>query len=122
MTSPVDCTCGTVRADGCPGRLVICLSPGYVFDWTYTQRNPETGSPQDWPAGSSARIRFSWGTGTELIIPAIILGAELTVFMTGAETEQVPRNALATIDLNYDGGDPDLWRPWRQGRVSPCTG
>ena len=120
MTSPVDCTCHTVQANGCPGRLVICLSQGYVFDWTYTNRDRQTGLPQDWPDGTSARIRFSWGTGTELIIPAVVIGAELTVFMTGAETEQIPRGARATIDLNYDGGDPDMWRPWRQGHISRC--
>lgn len=120
MTSPVDCTCGTVRADSCPGRLEICMSQGYVFEWTYTRRNPETNAPQDWPAGTQARIRFSWGTGTEVTYPAIIIGAELTIFLSGAETEQIPRGSLATIDVNYDGGDPDLWRPWRQGRISRC--
>lgn len=114
MTSPATCYCGTVHANGCPGRLAICFTPGYLFEWEYT-------NPQGWPDGTTARIRFSWGTGTELIIPAVIIGAVLTVFMSGAETEQVPRGSLATIDLNYDSGDPDMWRPWRQGHVSRCS-
>lgn len=121
MTSPATCICGTVHLNGCPGRLDICLVPGYLFDETYTNRNPKTGAVEDWPAGTTARIRFSWGTGTGLTIPAVIMGADLTVFLTSAETEQIPRGALATIDLNYDAGDPDMWRPWRQGRISRCA-
>lgn len=120
MTSPATCGCGTVHANGCPGRLAICFVPGYLFEWEYTNRNPQTGAVEEWPEGTTARIRFSWGTGTELVIPAVVIGAELTVFMTGAETEQIPRGSLATIDLNYDAGDPDMWRPWRQGHVSRC--
>lgn len=120
MTSPATCTCGTVHADGCPGRLNICIAQGFVFDWSFRLTNRTTGQPQDWPAGTSARIRFSWGTGTELIIPAEIDGPYLLVHLTNEETEQIPRAAHATIDVNYDSGDPDMWRPWRTGRVSPC--
>ena len=120
MTSPVTCNCGPVHTDGCPGRLSICIVQGFVFDWEFRQTNRLTGAPQDWPAGTSARIRFSWGTGTELIISATIDGPYLRVHLTAAETEQIPRAARGTVDVNYDAGDPDMWRPFLTGRVSPC--
>lgn len=120
MTSPDVCTCGTVHMDSCPGLLRVCIEPGFVLDWTYRLVNRFTGADQDWPAGTSARLRFSWGTGTELIIPATIDGPYLRIHMTADETEQIPRSALVTIDVNYDNDDPALWRPWRAGRVAQC--
>lgn len=120
MTSPVTCTCGVVHADGCPGMLTLCLVPGFVFDWTWKLTSRLTGYPQDWPVGTTSRMRFSWGTGTELIIPNEIDGPYIRVHMTSEETELVPRSAMVAIDLNFDSGDPELWRPWRAGRVSAC--
>lgn len=117
---PEPCTCGVVHANGCPGALSICIARGFLFEWTYTQRNRLTGAPMDWPAGTQARIRFSWGTGTEMIVPVAVDGPHLIVTMTGVQTEQIPRAALATIDLNFDDGAADRWRPWRQGKVAAC--
>ena len=120
MTSPV-CTCGIVHMDdGCPGPLSICITPGFVWDGTIRLTNRLTRQSQDWPAGTSTRIRFNWGTGTELVIQGTVDGPYLRFHMTPAETEQLPRGTRATVDLNYDNGDPQMWRPWRTGRLSPC--
>lgn len=122
MTSPVTCLCGgaVVRMSSCPGPMSICMSPGYVFEGEVQQINRLNGLAQDWPVGTTTRLRISWGTGTEMIVPGVVAGSYLRFEMTGAETEQIPRGALATIDVNYDAGDPDLWRPWRAGNITPC--
>ena len=120
MTRPDLCTCGTAYMDGgCPGAMSICLVPGYVWDGSI-QFTDRRGLPQDWPAGTSTRIRFSWGTGTELVVPGTVDGAYLRFHMTAAETEQLPRGTRATVDVNYDNGDPEMWRPWRTGIISAC--
>jgi hypothetical protein len=121
MTAPVVCTCGTVHADGCPGTLDICIALGFVFDKTFRLTNRLTGADQDWPVGTSARIRFSGGTGSdETIFAASINGPYLQIDLTADQTEQIPINTRVTIDVNYDSGDPDMWRPWRTGRLSHC--
>lgn len=121
MTSPVtSCACGTAHLGDCPGPLSWCMTPGYLFEGVILLRNRLTGKEQDWPAGTAARLRLHWGTGTELIIPGVVEGPRLLFDMTPEETTQVPRGALMAIDLNYDNGDPDRWRPWRVGRSNPC--
>jgi len=102
--------------DSCPGRLSLCINSGFVWDGTLTLRT-RSGTLQDWPAGTATRIRFTWGTGTELVIAGTVDGPYLRFHMSPAETEQLPRGTIATVDLNYDGGDPDLWRPTWRGRV-----
>lgn len=105
----------------CPAPLHVCLSPGYVFEGEVQQISKTTGAPMDWPVGTQTRLRITWGTGTEMLIPGTVDGSYLRFEMTGAETEQVPRGAVATIDVNYDAGDPDMWRPWRAGPISACN-
>lgn len=118
MTSPEICTGGaTLTDENCVGPLHLCIEPGFVWDWTVKLRS-KLGSDQDWPAGTSTRIRFNWGTGTALTIDGTVDGPYLRFHMTPAETEQLPRDTIATVDLNYDSGDPALWRPWRRGRIS----
>lgn len=121
MTAPAACSCGTVQMNACAGHLDICLTPGYVFDGTVQLRNRLTKLPMDWPDGTSTRMRFSWGTGTELIIGGSVGGSYLRFHMGPDETEQLPRGTMAYIDVNYDvGDDPDMWLPWRKGRLSGC--
>lgn len=105
--------------DGCPQPMHLCISTGFVWDGTIRLRD-RSGNDVDWPAGTAVRIRFSWGTGTELIIPGTVDGPYLRFHMTPAETEQLPRGSIATVDLNWDSGDPELWRPWRTGRIDGC--
>lgn len=120
MTSPAPCNCGTVVMNGCPGHIDLCVVPGFVFDGSVQLLNRLTRLPMDWPDGTETRIRFSWGTGTELIIAGTVEDSYLHFHMDPDETEQLPRHTRATIDVNYDAGDPDLWRPWRTGRISGC--
>lgn len=101
--------------DGCPGVLRICLTPGYVFDGSVRLQD-NRGNPLNWPVGTTTRMRFSWGTGTELTITGTVDNELLVFHMEPDETEQLPRGTVATIDLNYDG-DPNHWRPWRTGRI-----
>lgn len=120
MTSPEICTDGSVSIDGgCVGPLRLCISTGFVWDGTVKLRT-KLGADANWPAGTAARLRFSWGTGTELIIAGTVDGPYLRFHMTAAETEQLPRGTSATIDLNWDNGDPTMWRPWRTGRIDGC--
>jgi hypothetical protein len=96
------------------------MSPGFVFDGTFQLINRLTKLPMDWPVGTGTRFRISWGTGTELLIAGTVDGSYLRFHMTGAQTELVPRRSMMVIDINYDSGNPLLWRPWRAGRVGPC--
>jgi hypothetical protein len=105
--------------DSCPGPLSICMSPGFVFDGVI-QLVTNRRIPVDWPVGTDTRMRISWGTGTELVVPGVVDGSYLRFHLTGEETEQIPRRSLITIDINYDSLDPDMWRPWRQGWTSSC--
>lgn len=98
----------------------ICIAQGFIFEWDYLHRDPDTCTALNWPPGTSARIRFTWGTGNELIMAAVIDGAYLRVDLTAAQTATIPRAAVATIDLNYALGDPGMWQPWRAGSVSSC--
>jgi hypothetical protein len=116
MTSPEICTGGTVSLDGCAGPMSLCISAGFVWDGTVALRT-KRGAPADWPDGTATRLRFTWGTGTELIVAGTVDGTYLRFHLTADETAQLPRGTIATIDLNWDGGDPDLWRPWRTGRI-----
>jgi hypothetical protein len=118
MTSPeIIYTGGPVAMDGCPLPMHLCISTGFVWDGVITRRT-QLGAEADWPAGTATRIRFSCGTGTELIIAGTVDGPRLVFHMTAAETEQLPRGTVATVDLNWDSGDPDLWRPWWTGGIS----
>lgn len=119
MTSPIVCACGTVHVGSCAGSMDICIDTGFVWDGS-VQLTDRRGNALDWPVGTSTRIRFSWGTGTELVIAGTVDGPYLRFHMSGAQTEQLPRGTLAVIDVNYDGGDPDMWRPWRKGRICGC--
>lgn len=96
------------------------MSPGFVFDGEIQMVSPQGGVPVDWPVGTSARMRVSWGTGTEIVFDGTIDGSYLRFHLTAAETELIPRGALVTVDVNYNSGDPDMWRPWRQGTVGRC--
>jgi hypothetical protein len=107
--------------NGCPAPLSICMSAGFVFEGEVQQIDRATKQPVDWPVGTQTRMRISWGTGTEMIVPGTVDGSWLEFMLTGAETEQIPRGALITLDVNYDGGDPLLWRPWRAGRLDRCA-
>lgn len=119
MTSPDFCISGNVTQSDCLGRITLCVSPGFVWDFTIKLRT-KLGADADWPTGTSTRIRFSWGTGTELAIDGTVDGPYLRFHMTPAETEQLPRGTVAVIDVNFDNGDPDLWRPKWEGRVNGC--
>lgn len=120
MTAPImPCTCGTAHLGDCPGELSLCLRPGRVFDGSIQLRNKTTKLPEDWPAGMTARLWFSWGTGTELIIEGTVDGSWLRFHMSPAETELVPRGALARVELNYTGVE-DEWVTWREGRLGSC--
>jgi|SRR5690606_23452129 len=120
MTAPIKpCTCGTVHLGDCPGELSLCLQPARMFDGSVQLRDRTTGLPQDWPPGTSARLWFSWGTGTELIIDGTVDDSWLRFHMTPAETELVPRGALARIEINYTGTE-DGWWIWREGRIGSC--
>ena len=119
MTSPEICVSGAVAQTGCTGHITLCISPGFVWDFAIKLRT-KLGADADWPAGTECRIRFSWGTGTELIIAGTVDGPYLRFHMTPAETEQLPRGTIARVDVNFDAGDPDLWRPKWEGRVSGC--
>lgn len=105
--------------NSCPAPLSICMTPGFVFEGEVQQIDSVTKLPVDWPVGTTTRMRISWGTGTEMIIAGTVDGAWLEFTLSGAQTEQIPRGALITLDVNYDG-DPLLWRPWRAGRLSRC--
>lgn len=105
--------------NSCPAPLSICMSAGFVFEGEVQAIDPVTKSPVAWPVGTTTRMRVSWGTGTEMVFPGTVDGSWLRFTLTGAETEQIPRGALITLDVNYDG-DPDLWRPWRAGHLSAC--
>lgn len=105
--------------NSCPAPLSICMSAGFVFEGEVQAIDPVTKSPVAWPVGTTTRMRVSWGTGTEMVFSGTVDGSWLRFTLTGAETEQIPRGALITLDVNYDG-DPDLWRPWRAGRLSAC--
>jgi hypothetical protein len=107
--------------NGCPAPLSICMSAGFIFEGEVQQVDSITKSPVAWPAGTVTRMRISWGTGTEMLIPGVVDGAWLRYVLTAAETEQIPRGALITLDVNYDSGDPLLWRPWRAGHLSRCA-
>jgi hypothetical protein len=107
--------------NGCPAPLSICMSAGFVFEGEVQQIDRATKQPVDWPVGTQTRMRISWGTGTEMIVPGTVDGSWLEFMLTGAETAQIPRGALITLDVNYDGGDPLLWRPWRAGRLDRCA-
>lgn len=100
------------------GPLKICLKPGRIFNGQFQLRDRDTGLPTDWPVGTAARLWITWGTGTEMIINGTVVGPWLYFQMTAAETELVPRGAIVRVELNYSG-DPDEWRPWREGPV--CT-
>lgn len=119
MTSPEISTSGIVSLGGCLGRVSLCITPGFVWDGTIKLRT-RLGSDADWPAGTACRIRFSWGTGTELVIDGTVDGPYLRFHMTAAETEQLPRGTTYVVDVNYDNGDPDLWRPKWEGRLGGC--
>lgn len=122
MTAPdtAPCgTCGVVHLGQCPGPMTLCLSPGYLFEGTVELRDA-TGTPIDWPEDTAARMRFLWGDDP-VIYPATIDGPYLRIALTGAQTLPVPRGAIVYLDVNYDAGDPDRWRPWRRGRVGPCS-
>lgn len=103
----------------CTSDLKVCLQPGRLFDAAIQLYDGVTKMPIDWPDGTQARLVFTWGTGTGLIIPAVVDGSWLRFSMTGEETELVPRGARAAAELNWTG-DPDDWREWREGPVS-CT-
>lgn len=105
--------------NSCAGSIDLCIEPGFVWDGTIKLRT-KFGSDMDWPAGTSTRIRFSWGTGTELVIDGTVDGPYLRFHMSNVETEQLPRGTWGTVDLNYDSGDPAMWRPWRRGRIDGC--
>lgn len=119
MTSLEICAGGQVAMNSCAGPIDLCIEPGFVWDGTVKLRT-KLGSDMDWPAGTSTRIRFSWGTGTELIIDGTVDGPYLRFHMSNVETEQLPRGTWGTVDLNYDSGDPAMWRPWRRGRIDGC--
>lgn len=119
MTGPEMCAGGTVAMDGCAGRMSLCIDTGFVWDGTVTLRSA-LGSLKDWPFGTACRIRLSWGTGTELTVAGTVDGPYLRFHLSAAQTEQLPRGTVATLDLNWDGGDPDMWRPWRRGRIDGC--
>lgn len=106
--------------NSCPAPLSICMSPGFIFEGEVQALDPVTKQPVDWPVGTTTRMRISWGTGTEMIVPGIVDGSWLEFVLSGAQTEQIPRGALITLDVNYDG-DPLLWRPWRAGRLDRCA-
>lgn len=106
--------------NSCPAPLSICMTPGFVFEGEVQAIDPATKLPVDWPVGTTTRMRISWGTGTEMIVPGTVDGSWLEFTLSGAQTEQIPRGALITLDVNYDG-DPLLWRPWRAGRLSRCA-
>lgn len=119
MTSPEICVSGAVTQTGCTGHISLCINPGFVWDFAIKLKT-KLGADADWPAGTETRIRFSWGTGTELIIPGTVDGPYLRFHMLPSETEQLPRGTWATVDVNFDSGDPDLWRPKWEGRVNGC--
>lgn len=94
----------------------ICINPGFVADLNFTLRD-RAGNDAPWPDGTTTRMRFSWGTGTEFVKDGTVDGALLSFTLTAADTEQFPRGTVATVDVNYDAGDPDMWRPWLTGRL-----
>lgn len=109
---------GAVTQTGCLGHITLCIHPGFVWDFAIKLKTT-LGADADWPAGTETRIRFSWGTGTELIIAGTVDGPYLRFHLDPNETEQLPRGTVATIDVNFDS-DPLLWRPKWQGRVNGC--
>jgi hypothetical protein len=114
MTAPVTppCTCGQVIQLGTRvGKMRVWLRPGSVFDGSVQLINKDTGLPEAWPAGMSARLVFTWGTGAELIVPGTVDVTWLRFHMTEAETEQVPARFTASVQLNYGEG----WTDWVEG-------
>jgi hypothetical protein len=117
MTTPTTppCACsGTLTGGQCAGHLRLCLTPGLAMSRVFQMHDKVTGLPTPWPPGTRGRLVFNWGTGTSLIIPATVSGTDLTLYMGGSETEQVPRGASYAVHLNYTPDD-DAWFPWLEG-------
>lgn len=118
MTAPLIPGYSGGSISSCAGELSLCLQPGRVFDGAIQLRS-RANVPIDWPVETRARLWFSWGTGTELIIPATIEGSWMYFHMEPAETEQVPRGSRDRLDLNYLDTDAG-WFTWREGRIGSC--
>lgn len=113
-------TCGTARLDGCPGRLDLCFSPGFMFDAVIQRWSTATEDPEDWPIGTSTRIQFIRGTGTTITFGGTIDGPYLRFQLTGTQTADIPRAAAVIIAVNYGSGDPTQWRSLLRGRMQSC--
>ena len=102
----------------CPGVLSWCFTPGFPYHGV-DQLTDLSGNPIDWPVGTQARARISWGTGSELVVAAVVSGGTITVDLTAEQTAGLPRGSRMVIDT-APAGDPPVWKPWRSGRAGRC--
>lgn len=97
--------------------LRLNIVPGAVFVGAIELRTP-TGVPTPWPAGLTAWLRVSKGSGFEAIWPATVTGAVMSWDVDASLTAVVPSNAYAELWLDPADADPVLWL---EGPVQACA-